>query len=158
MGCTTTRSVPRATQRRPLPASRRANGFSLLEMLIVVTIVGIVAAFALPNYTRQMEASRRMDAKDALLQLAAEQEKFYMTNSTYAADLSELGFPTELSVNGYYGLSVAADAETFTLTATPASGSPQQKDNGCQEFTLNHQGLRTAKDGDGADAATECWR
>lgn len=135
-----------------------ATGFSLTEMLIVVTIIGIIAAFALPNFTRQMQNTRRTDAVDSLIQVAAEQEKFYIDNNSYAADLAELGFASGKSGNGYYTLTLTADDETFTATAKPVSDGPQAEDKTCAEFTLTQEGQRSAESQDGDDTTVDCWQ
>ncbi|MEO0423922.1 MAG: type IV pilin protein [Pseudomonadota bacterium] len=134
-------------------------GFTLTEMLIVVAIITIIAAFALPNYGKQMERTRRTDAQDALLQIAAEQEKFYIDNNTYTATLSQLGFPDEVSSNGYYALAATVpDAgDSYTITATPVAGGAQANDTLCTSLSYDHTGRRTATDGSN-DTTAECWR
>ncbi|MEO0971670.1 MAG: type IV pilin protein [Pseudomonadota bacterium] len=138
---------------------RPALGFTLTELLIVVAIIAIVAAFALPNYTRQMQRTRRADALDAVLQIAAEQEKRYIDSNTYASDVADLGFTPATSANGYYTLETAVTdgGAGFTVTATAASDGPQTRDTPCQVFTYDHTGRRGASDGTD-DTTDECWR
>lgn len=110
--------------------NRRERGFTLIELMIVVAIIGILAAIAYPSYQNSVEKSRRTDAKSALSGLAGAMERHYTTNSTYegaAAGGGDTGspaiFPDEApldSSNKFYDLTIeAADASSFTLRATP---------------------------------------
>ncbi|MEM9386118.1 MAG: type IV pilin protein [Pseudomonadota bacterium] len=142
---------------------RSAVGFTLTELLIVVAIITIIAAFALPNYGKQMERARRTDAQDALLQLAAEQEKFFIDNNTYTGNLTTLGYPSGVSSNGYYTLGASIDdgPDTYTITAIPIAGGAQANDTPCGFFSYDHTGRRFAADGDGEganDTTDQCWR
>ncbi len=136
------------------------RGFTLTEMLVVVAIIAIVAALALPNYTKQMQRTRRTDAQDALLQVAAEQEKFFIDRNTYTSNLAELGFgDPAVSASGYYELAVELpeDTDGFTVTATPVSGGPQTGDTTCTQLSYDHTGRRAATDGS-EDTTGQCWR
>jgi len=128
-------------------AMKKHVGFTLIELMIVVTVVGILAAIAYPSYSRYIVKSRRSDAQIALLQAAATQEKFFSDCGYYAVILpgtkncstsadGVLGISTS-SLNQYYTLSVAAGVITasscsaiscgFTINATPNPG-PQSAD------------------------------
>lgn len=132
-----------------------ARGFSLTELMIVLAIVVILGVIAMPNFAGQARRSNRVDATAALLRVAAEQEKFYLQNNSYG-DMSDLNDP--VTDAGYYELAIpTANAETFTITATPASGSPQEYDRPCQTFSINARGQRTARDAEDADSTDQCW-
>lgn len=134
---------------------RKQQGVTLIELIITVTIIGILAMIAMPSYQKHLQRSHRTDAMSALMRLAAEQEKFYFQNARYA-DLAELGNPA--TENGWYTLAVTAnDADTFTATATAAAGGPQQADHKCQVFRITAAGLRTATDNNG-NSSNNCWR
>jgi type IV pilus assembly protein PilE len=136
-----------------MPGNQR--GFTLTELMIVVAIVVILGAVALPNFTRQVMRAHRTDAKSALLRLAAEQEKFYLQNNSYG-DMADLGNPTTDS--GWYTLAVpTADATTFTITATATSGGPQAEDTECVRFSINAAGQRAAVDSSDGDSTATCW-
>ena len=72
---------------------RKNSGFTLIELMIVVAIVGILAAIAYPNYIDSVRKSRRSLAKAALMEAAQKQEAFYARNATYTANLADLGYP-----------------------------------------------------------------
>jgi type IV pilus assembly protein PilE len=112
------------------------QGFTLIEMLIAVAIIGIVAGIAYPSYTRYVERSLRTDAHAGLLQAASEMERCYSRQYNYTGCAI-----TTTSPDGNYTLSVAAGGESdggFLLTAT----TPQA--DGCHGYIqLNARGERT---------------
>ena len=131
------------------------RGFSLIELMIVVAIVALLAAIALPNYRQHVIRSHRTDATSALLRLAATEEKFYIQNNRYGT-FAEIGSPE--TENGWYTLAVSdADAATFTATATVADGSGQEDDPHCAVFTINAAGQKLATDPGDADSTDQCW-
>ena len=132
---------------RPVP---RMAGMTLIELMVVVVVIGVLAAFAIPSYRQYSIRAQRTDAKTALLQLATNQERFYLQNNSYTNDLNALGFPAAESENGLYTLNVGiANVNTFQATATLVGNADPE----CLSFTLNAQGVRTAA----PDPNTECW-
>ena len=121
---------------------RFLRGYTITEILIVVAIVGIIAAIGYPQYQDYVREARRADGHSALSRLAAQQERFFADNNAYTADLQgDLGYPNPaLSADGHYALTAAAATATFTLTAT-AQGN-QTADAGCTPLTLNSQGVK----------------
>ena len=100
------------------------RGVTLLELMIVVVVVGILAAIAYPNYRDFSDRAKRNEAKALLLEIAVNQERFYLQNNTYTTVAANVG-GTATDEN-YYVLSIdAADVNSFTLRATAAAGSPQ---------------------------------
>ena len=126
------------------------RGFTLIELLIAVAIIGLLAAIAYPSYTNYTNKSRRTDAKAALLEEAARQERWFFNNSTYIAAPQANG---GMSPEGYYAITVAAGASgiatSFVLTATPVAAG----DADCTTLTLNSQGVKGAT---GANPGS-CW-
>lgn len=131
---------------------KRARGFTLLEILIVVTIVGILAAIVLPSYQNQIRKSRRGAAESHLMDIAARQQQYLMDNRQYAADLATLGMTTPSDVSAFYTINacdntapavcaVAGTPPTFTVTATP-TGS-QALDLGGVKLTINNSGAKS---------------
>lgn len=133
---------------------RRRNGFTLMEVLITVAIVGILGAVAYPSYSNYVIKSKRAEPQKELLQLANLMEQYYIDQRTYTDDLSDLGKSgaTYLTESGNYTMSASIDAtgETFTLTASIKSGSSQASDSECASMSINHTGSKTATN-------ATCW-
>ncbi|WP_330924274.1 type IV pilin protein [Candidatus Sororendozoicomonas aggregata] len=122
-------------------------GFSFIEMIITVAIIGALSAIALPSYYQYLRETRRTDAYIALTLAAAEQERAYAINNAFISDISALG--GSLSKEGFYTLSVAVSGASYMLTATAIPNKAQGTDSDCLILTLNHQGIK---------APTACWR
>ncbi len=123
-------------------------GFTLLELMIVLGIVGIVASIAVSNYGDNVTSARRTDGRTALLNNVTRLEKCKATYGVYNNAACTI---TANSPDGYYTVAVVSDATSFTLTASP-TGS-QTSDSDCTSIILDNLGQQT---GTGADS-TECW-
>ncbi len=138
---------------------RNVFGFTLIELMIVVVIIGILAAIGYPSYRQYVYKSRRSDAKTALLQIQLAEEKWRANNTSYTATLSNLGFTAVggvyYSPDQYYTLTVpTATATAYTLTATYTG--KQTADTACKTLSIDQSGVKTATDS--ADAVTtNCW-
>ncbi len=140
-----------------MPLSR---GFSLIELLVVLGMVGILLAVALPAYQSSVIKSRRSDAMAALVDVASRQERWRFSHNRYSNDLRALGYADDplMTDGGHYRLSVdacpdATLATCFLLTAIPVPGSSQAADTRCASLTLDARGSRQAT---GSDPAS-CW-
>lgn len=130
--------------------TNKKAGFTLIELMIVLVIIGIIMAYAIPTYNQYVLRSYRTDAQNAILLIASQQERFYANNNRYADDLTELGvagvYPTPTAANGRrYGIVLeglpAGAATSYTVTGTATN--TQTADTECPAFTLNSIGTRT---------------
>ena len=138
----------------------RSQGFSLIELMIAVVIVGILAAIAIPMYSDYVTRSRRADGQATLMQVAQELERCYTQFSKYndsdCTVVSSGGEVSENSDEGFYTITATGtdlSVNEFTLTAAPSSGKAQVSDTDCETFTLTHLGVKGAT-GDNSD---KCW-
>ena len=133
--------------------SLKLSGFTLIELMITVAIVAIIAAVAIPAYTSYVDRGKRAEARTALLDIAARQERYYSNNRQYADQLSKLKMSGTKSENGYYTLSVAipggSNNQDFNATATPSGWT----DDKCGNLGINQTGAKTQSLGDRA----LCW-
>jgi len=137
---------------------RVANGFSLTELVIVVAVVAILTALAVPSYQSFMMKSRRTEAKDLLYTAAQRLQQYYTANNVYTTSAADLSVPTTSS-NGYYTLAIAAGSTgsintSYAVTATPVSGTSQAGDSACGTYTLNSLGTKTVS---GSQTTPPCW-
>ena len=130
-------------------------GFTLIELMITVAIVGILAAIAYPSYQDSVRKSWRANGASCLMELAQGMERRFTGNSSYVGtNLPPSGCPTEGGMAARYGFSfaVAATATAFTLRAVPVAGGPQASDT-CGTLTIDQTGLKGS-----AGTVSDCWR
>lgn len=132
------------------------RGFTLIELMVIVVIVGILASVAYPSFRDQALRASRSDAKAALVDAASRQEQYFLDNKTYTSDVADLNLAAETE-NGYYA--VAIDAATaacpvttcFTARATPLGR--QADDTRCAALTLDSRGTKSAT----GTEPESCW-
>jgi len=133
--------------------TKKNRGFSLLELMVVVAILGILSAIAYTSYANHVMRSNRADAQATLNDIGQRLQRCYTTHGAFNSDncgvFGQLNDSTIDSAEGFYEISISNEgATTYTLTATAVS-PPQTNDRAeCQAITLTHQGRR------GPD---ECW-
>ena len=153
----------------------KTSGFSLIELMIALAIVGLLFAIALPSYTSYIARARRADARTQLVQVAQFMQRFYAANDSYAKDRANndvLGLvPVNLvqspadSTNStrLYNLEIPQNtltATSFQLRMTPVAGRAMAGDK-CGSFTLNSTGARGVVVGEtigNISLRDECWR
>jgi type IV pilus assembly protein PilE len=151
-----------------ISSDRRSPGFTLVELMIALTVIAVLAAIAIPMYSKQVQKSRRVDARTAVLDLAGREERYLSTAGAYtnvAANLGYSALPVVGVGSGFYTLSVnvpvvAAGAQpTYTAIATVVAGSTQIADGACQYFSVDNTGKQfsSATNAGGADTSTTCW-
>jgi type IV pilus assembly protein PilE len=137
---------------------RLSAGFTLIELMITVAIIGILVSIAYPSYQDSIMKSRRVDAQGALMGFANAMERFYTVNNTYPAAGTAGIYAATSPVSGgtaYYNLSIdASTASTYILNATPIVGGPQDTDK-CGTLTFNQAGVK-GFGGSGMTSA-DCW-
>ncbi len=146
---------------------RRAAGFTLIELMIAVAIVGILVRLAYPAYMQSVLKSHRADAKAALLDLASREERYFSTANVYTDSAPLLQYPTGSAVTAsspmnvmtgatnYYTLQVVVGTGSSpTFTATALATTKQQQDAKCKDFTLTQAGAQGIT---GTDTAANCW-
>ncbi len=163
---------------------KKVAGFSLIELMIVIVIIGTLAAVALPSYKNSMMKTRRGDAKEALTNAAAAMERYFFTHNQYTSTLSAIGSSTTSS-EGHYTLGVYthptyddSDATTALTCATGGNSYPcyimtavanvsgaQSGDTECKLYYITHTGKKGASStstiADALQAANDtsddCW-
>jgi type IV pilus assembly protein PilE len=145
----------------------RNKGFSLVEVMIVMVIVGIIMSLGIPGYRGYLQRANRADATTALLRISAAQERFFIANGTYASNAQLAGAPPaglgiDGTERGFYNLNVLPAAgglaTGYILIAQISPGGDQADDTDCAAFSTTERGQRRAFDGGGADNTDTCWR
>lgn len=121
------------------------KGFSLIELMIAVVIVGILAAVALPSYQNYVVKGNRAAAQAFMMDVENRQKQYLLDARSYAADLATLGMTAPADVSNFYTLSIATSSAppAFTITATPIAGTRQESDG---VLTLDNSGAKTPAD------------
>ncbi|MDH5594147.1 MAG: type IV pilin protein [Gammaproteobacteria bacterium] len=141
----------------------RINGFTLIELMIVVVIIGILAAIAFPSYRDSVRKTNRSDAKVALTRAAQMQERRFTEQGSYSNSIADVGGNT--SPEGWYTMSLTDVSGTAGCTTTNSSGTTlylcytvtatatggQADDATCATLSLDHTGAKTSTGGG------DCW-
>ena len=157
----------------------KVRGFTLIELMITVVVLGILAAVAYPSYTDYITKSRRSEATINLTQIAAQEEKFLTNCGTYtvafngkisdpapANRCTGLGYgptaATYTTTNGFYTITIAPGptgiANGFILTAVPAGTQASRDIARCASLSLDSAGAKTAAGSEGIPNGGSCWK
>ena len=137
---------------------RQHQGFSLIELMIVVAIVGILGAIAIPSYSRYVVKSNRAAAEGFITSVASKQQQYMLDARAYAPNMATLGYtssniPSEVSNNYNVSITlVVGPPPGYVITATP-TGSQLSRDTQCGSVSINQAGTKTQSAGTVAD----CW-
>lgn len=140
---------------------RRRGGFTLLELMIVLTVMAVLAAIAITSYSRYGFRARRTDGQKLLMAIANAEERYYALHNVYA-DLATIGYSTTATATSeskYYTASVAVSTvnslagQAYTATATPDPANSQKRDT-CGALTLTDTGVKGPS---GITKNGSCW-
>lgn len=122
---------------------RRQSGFTLIELMITIVIVGILAGVALPAYQNSVKKSHRSAAQAEMLDIANRQQQYLLTSRQYTSTLSDLGYSVPADVAARYTCTAVADntgLPTFTISCVPTS---VQSGSGFSTLTLDSTGAKS---------------
>lgn len=137
------------------------RGVTLLELLVVLLVVGVIAALALPAYRQYLVRVNRGEATVGLYAIAAAEERFFTRHGRYTNDLSggaPLGLGLTLAATSpryRFSVALADDGQTFIASATPTREGGQSSDGECLVFSMDHRGRRAVS---GSRDTAFCWR
>ena len=122
---------------------RRQFGFTLVDLMVAIAIVGVLAGIAYPSYVKQIVKSNRAAAQAVLMDISQKQSEYLLDNRAYASDVDTLHVNVPSKVSSLYTISITASTTnppTFTAKATPITGGNQASDG---ELTINSAGAKT---------------
>lgn len=129
---------------------RSSRGFTLIEIMIVIAIIGIILTISIPSYNEYVKKGRRAEVVLLLSEQAQTLERFYTRNNAYTG-------VTGLSTgNDFYTITPTLTDQTFVLTATRKTGSAMATDK-CGDFTLTNTGVRSMNNATTGVTAKDCW-
>lgn len=129
----------------------RQSGFTLIELMITVAVIGILAAVAYPSYLDQVQKSRRADAQAALMNIAARQQQMLLDTRRYVDTTSALNVTVPSSVQNTYEVTIKVGTDTvpsFTATAMPSGSQANDK---CGALMLDQAGTKSSS------LLSNCW-
>ena len=144
-------------------SSRMLAGFSLVELYIVVALLGILMAIAVPTWQEHLRSARRDNALLTLAMIEARQARYLLENRRYAGQ-TELysprpnGLGLSAQAGAYYNFAIQPDPTGYLAVATTRADTPQRRDVLCYQLMLDATGLRRSMTQQGADSTERCWR
>jgi type IV pilus assembly protein PilE len=135
----------------------RMRGFTLIELLVTITIIGILAAIAIPSYTAYINRANRSDARGQLLEAAAFMQRAYSQNNAYPNALPSAYQQSPASGAAKYTLSVTNPSGTATSYVLRATRAGTMAGDECGDFTLDQAGVRGIVSAASGRTPTDCW-
>lgn len=141
-----------------------ARGFTLVELMITVMIIGILATIAVPSYQQYVQRARRTEAKAAMMRIMGAQERYFTVNNLYTQDPKALNYPLCAGSNTT-GSADTCEASTYNIAITPLTGAdmsggflltatPKQSDDLCGTLTLTSTNVKSKS---GSGSLQDCW-
>lgn len=125
---------------------KKSNGFTLMELMVVVAIIGILFSIANPSYQEYVQKSRRSEAHAGLAKMQLQQEAHRMVNISFTSNFGSGSNDVHLPTSEYYNFTMSASASAYTLTATAKSS--QTADTSCASMKINQAGTKNP---------SSCW-
>lgn len=131
--------------------NRRAKGFTLIELMMAVVVIGILVAVAMPSYQDYVRRGHRTAAQAFLMDVAQRQQQYFMDNRGFTDATATLGMTTPTDVASRYTIAIVLDAgppASFSVSAAPVGAQTQDT---CGTLTLTSAGAKTSSSG------SNCW-
>jgi type IV pilus assembly protein PilE len=129
---------------------QRERGFTLIELVVIMIVIGILAAIAIPNYSEYIQRGYRSSAQAFISDVASRQTQFFLSRRVYADTVAALNMTAPADIANRYTIAIATNAgppATFSVTATPTGSQASDR---CGAMTIDQAGTKGA-------AATRCW-
>ncbi len=139
---------------------QQQRGFNLMELMVAVSVIGIIVAISLPSYNSHMLNTRRTASAACLTEMAQFMERVYTTSMSYSVDNNGQAtvLPNNNCINDlapFYSFTLNSTPQTFVVTASPVG--IQTKDTNCGVLTIDQTGVRTANNSNAPVTVRQCW-